>query len=93
MRKTIAANVALVLSPLAAILMLFATDTMGDPPRPQSEPELAARTFDIDVELCAALACFVACIWLSGFSFTDAPRRSVVSVIIAIAAVIASFNF
>jgi hypothetical protein len=89
MRKTTAANLALVLSPFGAILLLVAMgNVMGDLPYPASPEEMARKNFASTVELFAFTACVLSCFWLSGFSYSEAPYRSLLSAAVAIAGLI-----
>jgi len=84
MKRSLAANCALIISLVPAILFLVAmANAMGDLPRQPTPEEIRATTIITDAAMIGTLVSLIACGWLSGYGYTEAPYRSLFAICIA----------
>ena len=94
MKKTTLANVSLALAPLPALLWFVAVaSAMGEPPQGRSPEEMHAVKIITDCILVATLILLLACGWLAGRSYPEAPRRALAAPVICLALMFAAWNF
>ena len=84
MRRASPANISLLLALISILSLLCWLSLVSG----QAEPSLAAekaRQFQGSVLVCLALAALPPAIWLSGYSFPAAPKRSAIAMLLALA--------
>ena len=90
MKGTSAANASLALVVIGApTLYVAALSMLGDPLPTVSAAELASITLRSQLAFLLGLAGVVASLWLSGYSFSVAPGRSLLALFLCIASVFA----
>jgi peptidoglycan/LPS O-acetylase OafA/YrhL len=90
MKRSLAANLALIVSLVPSVLFFFALgNAMGDFPEPRTPEEAHATTVFTDAAMIGLLLALIACGWLSGYGYTEAPYRSLFAICIAAGTMIA----
>lgn len=93
MKKAVVANISLALSPVPSIFLFAAMAfSMGDPPRERSSAELQSAATLTNLILLGVLFLFLLNAWLSGWSFSEAPRRSLTAFVLTLAFAIVAWN-
>jgi len=85
----LAANLAIVFSLAGGPLFLSILGVLGDPwPRPSPEEMETARLYS-DIYFFTGVTLLVSSLWLSGYSFSAAPRRSLVAFALCVVSIFA----
>jgi len=84
-----AANLSLALVLIGTPVLYYgALSSLGDPAPGVPPAEIAASRLASEVMLLAGFVALAASLWLSGYGFTAAPRRSISTLLLFIAAII-----
>ena len=87
MKGTIAANLAIVFALIGGPLFLCILGNLGDPwPRPSPEEIARARLYT-EIYFFTGVALLVSSLWLSGYAFKSAPRRSLLALVFCAASI------
>ena len=92
MKGSHAANLSLALVVIGTPVLYFGgLSSLGDPAPWVTPAQIAASRFRSEVFFFSGLAALVASLWLSGYGFAAAPRRSVAAFLLFIAAIIGAW--
>jgi hypothetical protein len=87
MKGSLAANLAIAFALIGGPLYLSILGEMGDAwPRPSPEEIERARFYDL-ICFFSGVSLVVSSLWLSGYAFRSAPRRSLVALLLCIASI------
>ena len=87
MKGSLAANLAIAFALVGGPLFLIILGEMGDSwPRPSPEEIERARFYDL-ICFFSGAALLVSSLWLSGYAFCSAPRRSLLALVLCIASI------
>ena len=89
MKGSLAANLAIAFALVGGPLFLSILGEMGDPwPRPSPEEIERARFYAL-IYFFSGVALLVSSLWLSGYAFRAAPRRSLLALVLCVASIFA----